>query len=445
MPVRVQCPNPDCQASFSVLEGDAPRFRRCPQCGWELSGAGDWDANSPSASGASHSDSAPTLPTFSGLASGTTFAQRYEIVRQIGRGGMGVVYLAKDKRLDRDVALKIPFLWGDEDAEFLHRFYREARAAAGLRHPNICRVFDVGEHDGQPYLTMEYLEGVLLSDHLKRRQAPMEPHEAVRLVRKLAQVMEAAHQQGIIHRDLKPANIMMDQEVGPIVMDFGLARREDREESLRTRAGQQIGTPAYMPLEQFQGRVERIGPRSDVYSLGVILFELLTGRRPYEGNSHEIYVKLLRSDPPAPSSIRLGLDTALDRICQKAMAREVEDRFGSMSEFDQALKGITDQEKGVEEERAGLGRGPGRVSSGHVPWAVPVVQESRRISDRGGSAARGKEPDAWYGRIPSERTRGVSAEGPDKCPDQDGWILAAESSRAHRRAWSWCGSSRGSS
>ena len=101
---------------------------------------------------------------------------------------------------------------------------------------------------------MEYLEGVLLSDHLKRRQAPMEPQEAVRLVRKLAQVMEAAHQQGIIHRDLKPSNIMMDQEAGPIVMDFGLARREDREESLRTRAGQQLGTPAYMPLEQFQGK-----------------------------------------------------------------------------------------------------------------------------------------------------------------------------------------------
>ena len=141
---------------------------------------------------------------------------------------------------------------------------------------------------------------------------------------------------------------MLDLKAGPIVMDFGLARREYREDSLRTRAGQQLGTPAYMPLEQFQGKVDAIGPRSDVYSLGVILFELLTGHRPYEGNSHEIYVKLLTTSPPAPSSIRLGLDTALDRICQKAMAREVEDRFASMGEFDQALKGITSQETGKE-------------------------------------------------------------------------------------------------
>jgi len=382
---------------------------RTAQCGWELSGAGDRDANSPSASGASHSDSAPTLPTFSGLASGTTFAQRYEIVRQLGRGGMGVVYLAKDKRLDRQVALKLPTLWGDdEDAEFLHRFYREARAAAGLRHPNICRVFDVGEHDGQPYLTMEYLEGVLLSEHLERRQAPMEPHEAVRLVRKLAQVMEAAHQQGIIHRDLKPANIMMDSEAGPILMDFGLARREDREESLRTRAGQQIGTPAYMPLEQFQGRVESIGPRSDVYSLGVILFELLTGHRPYEGKSHEIYVKLLTTSPPAPSSIRLGLDTALDRICQKAMAREIEDRFGSMSEFDQSLKGITDQETGpglrvrsseeVSQPAARSERPVPFVNTG--PSSDSPASLPARIHAPGGSGSPGKRNvPAWLRTI----------------------------------------------
>jgi formylglycine-generating enzyme required for sulfatase activity len=250
---------------------------------------------------------------------------------------MGVVYLAKDARLDREVALKLPMLWGDEDPEFLHRFYREARAAAGLRHPNICRVYDVGEHNGQPYLTMEYLEGVLLSDHLKKRSSPMELREAIRLVRKLAQVMRAAHQEGIVHRDLKPTNIMLDLKAGPIVMDFGLARREDREESVRTRAGQQLGSPAYMPLEQFQGNVEKIGPRSDIYSLGVILFELLTGRRPYEGNAFEVHIKILRSDTPAPSSLRPELDPELDAICRKAMAKEPEDRFGTMKELAGAL------------------------------------------------------------------------------------------------------------
>ena len=137
MPVRVQCPNPDCQASFSVLEGEAPRFRRCPQCGWELSVAAT-RTRQPDTADAPQSVG-PDLPTSVGAGPGSTFAGRYKIVRQLGRGGMGVVYLAKDTRLDRHVALKIPFLWGDEDAEFLHRFYREARAAAGLAIPTSAR------------------------------------------------------------------------------------------------------------------------------------------------------------------------------------------------------------------------------------------------------------------------------------------------------------------
>jgi formylglycine-generating enzyme required for sulfatase activity len=318
---------------------------------------------------------------------------------------MGVVYLAKDKRLDRQVALKIPFLWGDEDPEFLHRFYREARAAAGLRHPNICPVYDVGEHEGQPFLIMAYIEGVLLSDHLKKRSSPMEPREAIRLVRKLAQVMDAAHQQGIVHRDLKPANIMLDLKAGPIVMDFGLARREDREESVRTRAGQQLGSPAYMPLEQFQGRVEAIGPRSDIYSLGVILFELLTGRRPYEGNAFEIHMKLLRSYPPAPSSLRLGLDPALDWICQKAMARDIEDRYASMKDFDQALKGITSQESG----KATRPGSPEEVSAAAARIESPVRSADTRSSGEGSSSrlqsppipAPGESVSPWMRNVPA--------------------------------------------
>jgi tetratricopeptide (TPR) repeat protein/serine/threonine protein kinase len=337
MPVRLQCPNPDCQASFSVLEGDAPRFRRCPQCGWELSGLGTAEPNLPGSADSPRSDS--NARAFAGLTAGSTFAVRYEIVKQLGRGGMGVVYLAKDTRLDREVALKIPFVWDDEDPEFLQRFNREARAAARLHHPNICPIFDVGDHDGQPYLTMAYLDGVLLSSYIKQRQGPLEPRDAIRLVRKLAKALSAAHQKGVIHRDLKPSNIMIDREIGPILMDFGLARREDLEETLRTRAGHQLGTPAYMPIEQFQGKIEAVGPRSDVYSLGVILFELLTGRRPYEGNAFEIHVKLLRTGPPSPSSFRTELDPGLDAVCLKAMAREPEDRYASMAEFDVALVG----------------------------------------------------------------------------------------------------------
>ena len=190
-----------------------------------------------------------------GAGLGPTFAQRYEIVRQLGRGGMGVVYLAKDTRLERDVALKIPFFWGDEDPEFLHRFYREARAAAGLRHPNICRVFDVGEHEGQPYLTMEYLEGVLLSEHLERRRRRWSRRRRSGWCGSWRRYGSRASAGDHPPRP-EAGEHHAGPEAGSIVMDFGLARREYREDSLRTRAGQQLGTPAYMPLEQFQGKVD---------------------------------------------------------------------------------------------------------------------------------------------------------------------------------------------
>jgi tetratricopeptide (TPR) repeat protein len=379
MPVRVQCPNPDCRASFSVLEGDAPRFRRCPQCGWELSGLGTAEPNL-SASADSPRSNSSNARAFAGLTPGSTFASRYEIVKPLGRGGMGVVYLAKDTRLGRDVALKIPYLWDDEDPEFLQRFNGEARAAAKLHHPNICPIFDVGDHDGQPYLTMAYLDGVLLSNDIKQRQDPLEPRDAIRLVRKLAKALHAAHQKGVIHRDLKPSNIIIDGEIGPILMDFGLARREDLEETLRTHAGHQLGTPAYMPLEQFQGRVDAIGPRSDIYSLGVILFELLTGRRPYEGNAFEIHVKLLRTDPPSPSSLRAGLDPAIDAICQKSMAREPEDRYASIAELDTAL-GASPQLGG---SRSALVANNGLTSTGQ--FAAPAMAQSPDRSEEDSSA-----------------------------------------------------------
>ena len=287
MPVRVQCPNPDCQASFSILEGEAPRFRRCPQCGWELSGLGTPDPMMPGSA------------TFAGLAVGTTFAARYEIVRHLGRGGMGVVYLAKDTRLDRQVASELPYLWGDEDPEFLHRFYREARQAASLHHPNICPVHDVGEHAGQPFLVMAYIDGVPLSEHLRRRIGPMEARDAIRLVRKLAQVMSAAHQQGIIHRDLKPANIMLDLKVGPIVMDFGLARAGGPG-----RLGTHAGGPADGHADAHAagavpGQGQQDGPAQRRLQRRGDPLRAVDGPAAVRGSSHEIYVKLLMSEPPA--------------------------------------------------------------------------------------------------------------------------------------------------
>ena len=240
--VRVQCSNPDCQASFSVAPGEAPRFRRCPQCGSELSGLDD--AGPAVSQGTPHAWVQPPPPV--GLVEGAVFAGRYTIVRVLGRGGMGAVYLAQDHELARSVALKVPFLNGDA-SEFVRRFRREARSLARLHHPNICPVHDVGEHDGQPYMTMAYIDGVSLADYLKRRGAPLEPDKAVRLVRQLALALQHAHEAGVVHRDLKPGNIMMTREGRPTVTDFGLARCEVAGDSLRTGTGVMMGTPAYMP------------------------------------------------------------------------------------------------------------------------------------------------------------------------------------------------------
>jgi Protein kinase domain len=176
--VRVQCPNPNCQASFSVAPGEAPRFRRCPQCGSELSGLDDPD---PVVSPATPPAWGQPPRPFD-LVEGSVFAGRYTIVRQLGRGGMGAVYLAEDHELGRPVALKVPLITGDAP-EFLSRFRREARSAARLHHPNICPVYDVGEHNGQPYLTMAYIDGISLADFLRRRGAPLEPDKAARLSR----------------------------------------------------------------------------------------------------------------------------------------------------------------------------------------------------------------------------------------------------------------------
>jgi predicted Ser/Thr protein kinase len=260
---------------------------------------------------------------------------RYRILKQLGKGGMGAVYLAHDTQLDRKVALKVPHFAASEGPEVLERFAREARAAATLSHPNICPVYDVGEWQGTRYVTMAYIEGKPLSD-LLRSGKPLPQQSVAALVKKLAQAMHDAHQHGIVHRDLKPSNVMVSKKHEPVIMDFGLARRAQEDVRL-TKSGSILGTPAYMSPEQVGGDPQAVGPPSDVYSLGVILYELLTGRLPFQGPVTAVLGQILTQEPPPPRSLRADLDPALEAICQKAMAKKVPDRYGSMRELAAAL------------------------------------------------------------------------------------------------------------
>jgi serine/threonine-protein kinase len=394
MPVSVQCPNPDCHASFNFAPGDAPRFRRCPQCGWDLVADEDSgpvatfspDPNPVRALGGNRPPQTAPDPL-----AGETIAGRYTILKVLGRGGMGAVYLASDARLGgRKVAVKVPTLADDQDAAFLKRLEREAHIAAQFQHPNICPIFDFGTHNGRPFLVLAYIEGTSLAAHVDRRAKPFDVVQAVKLVHVVAQAMHQAHETGIIHRDLKPDNIMLTREGRPIVMDFGLSKRADSGEKL-TSAGKAFGTPAYMPLEQFQD-VGAIDHRADIYSLGVTLYQLLTGRLPYRGTVYQIMGALLKADPAAsPSELRADVDPELAAICLKAMAREAADRYSSMSAFAEAL-------------RLWLKRTTGRESAGVRPDTSPVGAGPSKVGPPGSPAREAPRPSGrWRGRGAGKR------------------------------------------
>jgi serine/threonine protein kinase len=262
---------------------------------------------------------------------------RYQLQKLLGRGGMGAVYLAHDTQLDRPVALKIPLFSADEDSQVLARFYREARAAATILHANVCPVYDVGEVDGIPYLTMAYIEGQSLAEWIRGKR--LTPRQSAALVRKLALALQEAHRKGIIHRDLKPANIMIDKRGEPMIMDFGLAHRARPGDPRLTLQGTVLGTPAYMSPEQVKGDPDAVGPACDVYSLGVILYELVAGHLPFHGDPMAVLSQVLLEEPPPPSKFHPNLDAALEKICLKTMAKRSENRYPSMTEFATALRG----------------------------------------------------------------------------------------------------------
>jgi serine/threonine protein kinase/tetratricopeptide (TPR) repeat protein len=262
-------------------------------------------------------------------------ADRYRILKELGRGAMGSVYLAEDTQMQRLVAMKQPHFRSGENPDLDKRFYREAYAAAALHHPSICPVYDVGERDGRLFLTMAYIEGQTL-DKVLRARKPLPQRRTIEIVCKLADALEEAHHHGVVHRDLKPSNVMIDRRGDPVIMDFGLARRMEQDVRL-THEGSVLGTPAYMSPEQVQGERDTVGPTSDQYSLGVILYELLTGQLPFQGTMGQIMARILTEAPRPPSSLRPDLDLAVEKVCLKAMAREPAARYPSVAEFGAAL------------------------------------------------------------------------------------------------------------
>jgi len=279
-------------------------------------------------------DPAPTVPA-SGTAADThpdasrlprPFGQ-YELLEEIGRGGMGVVYRARQAALDREVAVKMILGAHLASPEHVRRFQAEAKAAARLRHSHIVHIHEVGQLNGQDFFAMEYIEGESLAERLAR--GPLEPGEAVRLLGAVARAVDHLHSQEIVHRDLKPSNILIDADGEPYVTDFGLAKIR-QPDSQRTATGVIAGTPSYMAPEQAAGRSGEVGPAADVYSLGAILYEMLTGGPPFQHeNPLDTLMDVLGREPALPRQRNPKVPRGLELICLKCLAKSPGDRYAT--------------------------------------------------------------------------------------------------------------------
>jgi class 3 adenylate cyclase len=263
----------------------------------------------------------------------------YRILGKLGKGAMGTVYRAVEVALDRPVAVKVS-RYGAGEPHLLERFRQEAKAAARFTHPNLCPVYAVGEIAGVHYLTMPFLEGRPLLDLLDTY--PERPRQAVFLVETLARALAEAHAAGVIHRDVKPENVVFNGRGQPVLVDFGLAVRLDGGDDRLTRVGTVMGTPSYMSPEQHAGRLEAIGPASDVFSLGVLLYELLSGARPFEGTMGELERQKTAGSFPPLTAHRPGTDPRLEAVCRRALAPAPASRFESMTALADALAAYLD-------------------------------------------------------------------------------------------------------
>ncbi len=260
----------------------------------------------------------PALPTVAG----------YEILAELGRGGMGAVYKARQTSLKRLVALKMILSGSFARPQDVARFLHEAEAVARLQHPHIVQIHEIGRQDGRPYFTMELVEGPSLAEKLQA--GPLVPREAAQLAETLARAVQYAHERGVVHRDLKPGNVLLTADGQPKITDFGLAKRIDQEESHHTRTGVVLGTPSYMAPEQAVGRSREVGPATDVYALGAILYEMLTGRPPFRGDTWlEIAQQIKHWQPVPPSYLQPRVPRDLETVCLKCLEKEPDRRYPS--------------------------------------------------------------------------------------------------------------------
>lgn len=261
---------------------------------------------------------------------GTVVDDRYTLDHKIGTGGMADVWLAKDNELDRDVAVKILHDRFAQDSEFVERFRREAQSAAGLQHPNVVSIFDRGEFRDTYFIAMEYVDGPQLKELVK---GGMRPQDAIDFTRQILNAARFAHRKGIVHRDLKPQNVLIDEDGRARVADFGIARGESSD---ITATGSVMGTAQYLSPEQAQGK--ETTPRSDIYSIGVILYEALTGRVPFEGDSAvAVALKQVSEQPRRPSAVNPNVPPALDAVVMRALAKDPDARFTDADAFLKAL------------------------------------------------------------------------------------------------------------
>jgi serine/threonine protein kinase len=320
-------------------------------------------------SGASCPVTLASLPNLAGARFGD-----YELLEEVARGGMGVVYKARQETLCRTVALKMILEGQLASEDSVRRFYQEARSAAALDHPCIVPIYEIGQCEGRHFFTMAFIEGTTLTRRVRTHGVPAAA-EAAALMLGIVDAVAYAHRRGVIHRDLKPDNVLIDQEGRPRVTDFGLAKSMTNEAGL-TSAGQIMGTPAYMAPEQAWGKVHLMGPATDIYALGGILYFLLTGRPPFDGESTmEVLTQVTNRMPTAPRQFVPRVASDLEAICMKCLEKEPANRYSSAEDMAAALRNCGDlsTDAPTRQELA--------VPSGLIPTSFEVPTPSMSVQD----------------------------------------------------------------